>query len=417
MRFTHLSEWLNWIKSLHVKQIDLDLSRVSKVAERLGVLKPSYKIITVGGTNGKGSTVAGLETIYLEAGYKVGAFTSPFLIHYNEQIRILGVAVSDDEIKQAFEKIANARQNITLTPFEFTTLAALQIFKDANLDICILEVGLGGRLDAVNIMDADVSIVTSIDIDHAELLGDTREKIAHEKAGIFRSEKPAICGDYNPPVTLIEDAKKIGAQLYCQNVQFGFELDGFSWNWWSENNRLEKLPQPQLLLQNMSCVLMTVELLQTVLPVKRDAIDSAFRKVKLPARIQVIEGDVTQIYDVAHNPAAVTLLAKYLNEHPIQGRTNAVFSMLADKDITAVVALMEKPIDEWYVAPLNNERAATTDMLTQHFMEARNEDVLWFDSIVDAYRAACRHSKKGDRIVIFGSFHTVSEVLQATSSP
>lgn len=411
MQFTHISEWLEWVKSLHVKQIDLDLKRVSEVANRMGLLNPPYQVVTVGGTNGKGSTVAALEAIYIEAGYKVGAFTSPYLIRFNEQIRILGESVADKQILSVFEKIETARQNVTLTQFEFTALAALEMFKEAHLDICILEVGLGGRLDAVNILDADVAIVTSIDIDHADILGDTRDKIAHEKAGIFRPGKPAICGDYNPPQALIDDAKKIGAILYCQNNQFGFETDGFFWNWWSETNRFEHLPQTKLLLQNMSSVLMAVELMQAKLPVSQECIDAALKKVKLPARIQVMESEITQIFDVSHNPAAVTILSDYLAKHTTSGKTFAVFSMLADKDITQVISIIKKYIDEWYVAPLKVDRGATLDMLTQHFLEAKTDNVLWFGSITQAYQTALSQAKKGDRVIVFGSFYTVGQVL------
>jgi dihydrofolate synthase/folylpolyglutamate synthase len=413
MNLKDLSEWLNWIKSLSMKQIDLDLMRVTEMAKRMNLLKPPYQVITVAGTNGKGSTVAGLEAIYLEAGYRVGAFTSPFLFSYNEQIRILGASVSDDEIISAFKEIEKVREKINLTPFEYTTLAALVIFSDKNLDVCILEVGLGGRLDAVNVLDPDLAIITSIDLDHVELLGDTREKIAHEKAGIMRAGKPVICGDFNPPQALLEDAKKIAASLYCQNNQFGYETDGFLWNWWSEQNRLEQLPQTKLLLQNMASVLMAIELLQSKLAVKREAIDSALKKVSLPGRIQVVEGDVTHVYDVSHNPASVSLLKNYLQEHLVTGKTYAVFSMLGDKDIPLTLSIIKNSIDEWYVAPLGVERGATLDMLTQYFLGAGIDNILWFNSIVEAYGVANAQSRKGDRVIVFGSFHTVADVLHA----
>lgn len=219
---TNLSNWLTFIKSLHSKQIELGLSRVAEVAKRMNLLSPTHKVITVAGTNGKGSTVAGLEQIYLTAGYRVGAFTSPFLFRMNEQIRLNGIDISDEALCDVFTRVENARQETTLTPFEFTTLAALTFFQQANLDMCILEVGLGGRLDAVNVIDADIAIVTSIDIDHTEWLGNTREKIATEKAGVFREGKPAICGDMNPPETLIQYAKKNWRAIVLskQNIWF-----------------------------------------------------------------------------------------------------------------------------------------------------------------------------------------------------
>lgn len=411
MQRKSLAEWLLWLKTLHNKQIDMELGRVREVAKRMNLLSPTFTVITVAGTNGKGSTVAGLEKIYLEAGYRVGAFTSPYLIRFNEEIRLLGKEVSDEQICAAFAKVENMRKEITLTPFEFTTLAALEIFHQTKLDVCILEVGLGGRLDAVNIMDADIAIVTSIDIDHTEYLGDTREKIALEKAGIFRSGKPAISGDFNTPQTLIGYAKQIGAPLYCQNQQYGFETDGFNWNWWSEKNRFDDLPSTQLLFQNMATVLMAVELLQNKLPVKLNIILQSLKKIILPARIQVIEGDITYIYDVSHNPAAVTVLAQYLKAHPVVGKTIAIFSMLNDKDISGTLYAIKYDINEWYVASLITERAATVEDLKKEFSKNHIEQVFYFNSIKEALSAANGKTKKGDRVLVFGSFHTVSEVF------
>lgn len=411
MRFENLSEWLMWIKSLHSKQIDLSLLRVREVAKKMNLLNPEFSVITVAGTNGKGSTVAGLEKIYRQAGYRTGAFSSPFLISFNEQIRIQGQNVSDELLCNAFAAVNLVRGDITLTPFEFTALAALEIFHHANLDVCILEVGLGGRLDAVNVMDADIAIVTSIDIDHAEWLGDTREKIAIEKAGIFRSGKPAISGDFNPPSTLMAAAKEINAIWYGQNDQFGFDTDGFTWNWWSEKNRFESLPRPPLLLQNMACVLMAIELLQTKLPVTQEAIQKTFQTITLPGRIQIIDSEIPQIYDVSHNPASVTQLVEYLKTHPIKGKNYAVFSMLADKDISSTLAIIKNSIAKWYVAPLDCERAASKEILMQQFKQADIKQVQWLSSIKDAHRVALENANSFDRVIVFGSFHTVACVI------
>jgi len=404
-----LDDWLERIKNQHRKIIDLDLKRVRVVADRLGLLKPAYPIIIVGGTNGKGSTVAGLEAILLAAGYRVGAFTSPYLYRFNELVRVQGKAAQDEDFIQAFELIEKTRGDITLTQFEFNTLAALFIFQHSQLDVGILEVGLGGRLDAVNILDADVSVVTSIAIDHADWLGDTREKIAVEKAGIFRAGVPAVCGDFDPPVTLLAYATERSISLFCQGVQFGFEPHLSSWTWWSQKTRLENLPLPHLALQNMSTVLMTIELIQEKLPVKRAAIDVGLAEVDLPGRIQVIQGEITQIFDVSHNPAAAEFLAHYLQQHKCAGKTHAVFSMLADKDILGTLYVMRNCIDEWYIAPLSGERGSSLSVLEYCFRTAQIKSVNFYPEIKNAYETALAIAQSNDRIVVFGSFHTVAE--------
>lgn len=407
--FTQLSEWLQWISLIHSQTIDLGLDRVSQVAKRLNLLTPSCPVITVAGTNGKGSTVAGLEAAYLAAGYRVGAFTSPYLFRFNELIRVQGLETSDGDFLQTFARIEEARGEVTLTQFEFNTLAALDIFQRKSLDVIILEVGLGGRLDAVNIIDADVAVVTSIAIDHADRLGDTRELIGREKAGIFKTGKPAVCGDFNPPATLIDYAHKINTPLFCPNKDFGFERQGDqSWSWWNKAQQLEHLPISQLALQNMSTVLQVIDLLQSKLPVSRTAIDQALKTVTLPGRLQVIPGEVTKILDVSHNPAAAEWLANFLSDHPITGKTRAVFSMLADKDISSTISIMKPYIDEWFVAPLTADRAASIQQLQQAFQTASIQTVNFHSSIPTAFLCAEENSISGDRIVIFGSFYTVA---------
>lgn len=404
-----LSEWLDKIQTVHVKDMDLGLERVALVAKRLGI-STSCPVITVGGTNGKGSCVAGLEAIYVAAGYQVGAFTSPILFRHNEYIRIQKQDVDDEMFCRAFEKIESVRAELTLTPFEYNALAAFLIFQEAKLDVWILEVGLGGRWDAVNVIDADLAIIASIGIDHIEWLGDTREKIAIEKAGIFRSGKPAVCGDFDPPSTLIDYVEKNNVPLYCQNKQFGFEKDKISWNWWSENSRIDNLPMPSLALQNMSTVLMAVELLQSKLAVAKEIIADVLRKVTLTGRIQVFPGEITQIYDVSHNPASAEFLAKWLQENPISGKTRAVFSMLGDKDIVGTLEVIREYFSEWYIAELPVKRAAPMDLLAKSFEKSNIQDVNIFSNINQAHQAALSHSKVGDRIVVFGSFHTVAEI-------
>lgn len=409
MHRKNLKEWLCRLQSLHAVDMDLSLERVREVAERLDLLKPTATVITVGGTNGKGSCVAALEAFYMAEGYKVGAFTSPALFRHNEYVRVQRVNATDEQFCQAFEKIDAARGDITLTLFEFNALAAFIIFQAAELDVWILEVGLGGRFDAVNVIDADVALVASIGIDHVDWLGDTREKIAYEKAGIFRSDKPAVCGDFEPPVTLTDYAQEIGTALYCQNQHFGFECEESTWNWWSEQTRLENLPLTALALQNMSTSLMAIELLQEKLPVKPDTIRQALAQITLPGRIQVVPGDVTKIYDVSHNPAAAEFLATWLRNNECQGKTYAVFSMLADKDIVQTIWIMKDLIDEWFTAPLAGPRAASTSMMEYCFRKANVHSANFYLSIADAHTAAIAKARPMDRIVVFGSFHTVAE--------
>lgn len=405
----NLSAWLQKIKSLHPKGIDLSLERTRQVAERLGVLKPVRPVVTVAGTNGKGSCVAGLEAIMIEAGYKVGAFTSPFLFHYNEQVRLQGKPVTDEILCNAFAQVMNACGPITLTQFEFGTLAAMVIFKEANLDLWILEVGMGGRWDAVNVIDADIAIVASIAIDHVDWLGNTRDAIAREKAGIFRPNKPVVYGDLQPPTSLIEYANTLKSPLFLQGQQFGFNDNGTAWDWWSEFVTFNSLPLPTLALQNMSSVLKAVELLQPLLPVKREAIDAALQKVRLPGRLQLVPGDVPEILDVSHNPAAVEFLAHYLQQNPCTGKTHAVFSMLVDKDIVSTLLTIQHLINSWHVAPLIGERSASEEVLAYCFRRNKIDNVTFYPSIKQAKAAACQQVQAGDQIVVFGSFHTVSE--------
>lgn len=409
MRFSTANEWLKWIGSVHSREIDLGLDRVKRVAEKLRLLNPSCKVITVAGTNGKGSTVAGLEAIYIQAGYQVGAFTSPMLFKMNEQIRVSGRQVSDDELCQAFGKIDQARGGISLSPFEFHTLAALVIFQQFPLDVMILEVGLGGRLDAVNIIDADVAVITSIGIDHVEWLGDTREKIGIEKAGIFKAGKLAVCGDIDPPHTIAEVAHQLKIPIYFQGKDFHYVEEQETWVWHYQDVHYEKLPLGALLLQNMATVLMAIQLLP--LKVSRKHIDAALTTVSLPGRIQIIQDPILTILDVSHNTAAIAQLVTRLQQLPCEGKTLAVFSMLHDKDILSSINTIKVLIDEWYVAPLQNKRAASQEVLEKIFAEANINCITHAASIAEAYQAAINNAKSNDRLVIFGSFRTVAETV------
>lgn len=414
MKLSTLSSWLDWIGSVHNKEIDLGLERIREVAGRLGLLTPSSRVIIVGGTNGKGSVVAGLEAIYLAAGYRVGAFTSPYILVHNEEVRVNGTQANDVSFCRAFEIIESARAGVSLTPFEYHTLAALIIFAESNLDLIILEIGLGGRLDAVNVIDGDLSIITSIGIDHIEWLGDTREKIAVEKAGIYRKDKPGICGDANPPTTLLASALAIGVKLYQQGVDFQFTETPDSWSWQTNDIQFQDLPRNQLLTQNMSTVLMAVAVMQPLLPVKEEAIRRGLQQVTLMGRIQIIDGPITRIFDVSHNPASAEPLAKRLSTLPCAGKTYAVFSMLHDKDITGTIEVIRNNIDEWFVGPLTGNRATSLNMLKKIFLDTGITSVHFSESITAAYENACRHAKHGDRIIIFGSFYTVAAIMSLT---
>jgi len=409
MHFSTMTEWLNWIATIHKTPIELGLPRIKKVAERLNCLQFSCPIVIVGGTNGKGSTVAGLASIYQSAGYRVGTFTSPFLFKPNEQVKIDGIECDDAYFCQAFERVESIRGDVSLTPFEFQTLAALEIFKNHHLDLIILEVGLGGRFDAVNIIDADISIITNIDLDHTEWLGETREAIAIEKAGIMRSYKPVVCGDFNPPSTLIDAAFQLDSPIYIQGREFQYQKRNGVWDFKCDSVQLIDLPMPSLALPNMASVLMSIFLLQSRLFVSEDSIRLGLSLVKLAGRVQIIPGSITTIWDVSHNPASVLHLSSKLKELPLQKKTLAVFSMLNDKDIVSSLLAIRDDIDIWYVAPLSCPRAASKDVLQAAFSRARIYSVHYFSSLKEAYQEAEKASQAGDTIVVFGSFHTVSE--------
>lgn len=410
MYLSTMADWLNWIATVHLEEMDLGLDRIKQVAARLSLQAAPCPVVIVGGTNGKGSTVAGLEAIYREQGYRVGAFTSPYLFVPNEQVRLNGEMASDALICAAFAAINENRGDVTLTPFEFFTLAALYIFKQHPLDVWLLEVGLGGRLDAVNILDADVAVITSIGIDHTEWLGETREAIAAEKAGICRLGRPTVCGDIDPPKTLMEAADP----FYCQGRHFHYHLGETHWMWESALGICyDNLPYPALAVQNISTVLMTITLLADRLPVNLNAIQAALATVRLPGRIQVVPGEVTRIYDVSHNPAAIQFLLAKLAQTPFRGKTLAIFSMLKDKDILTSIETIKSNIDAWYVAPLSVKRGASLATLQEAFKQAGVSEVHYFEHVTAADKQATLDAQAGDRLLIFGSFHTVAESLSA----
>lgn len=445
-----LADWLAYLESLHPKTIALGLERVAEVKQRLN-LHPEFPVIIVGGTNGKGSVCAMLEAILHAAGYKVGCYTSPHLLDYNERVRIAKRQASDAELCASFEAIERARKSspsacdagsptptlpcgerersseahdISLTYFEFGTLAAMQCFIEHKVDVAILEVGLGGRLDAVNVFDADVAVVTSVDIDHIDYLGDTREQIAFEKAGIFRPGRVAVCADSDVPSALRAHAERIGAELWCVARDFGFELlanvhgaGAQQWNYRSKAGSRHALPVPALRgafqLHNASAVLAALDVLNERLPVSMDAVRRGLVEVQLAGRFQFVPGTPTLILDVAHNPHAASSLAQNLASLP-PAKTYAVFAMLKDKDMTGVVEALRDQIDVWLVAGIDAPRGATADELARVLREANVAgEIMEFENAASALLHASKVVGGSDRIAAFGSFYTVAEVMQA----
>jgi len=413
MRFQTLSDWLSWQEQLHPTSIDLGLERVREVWRRLHAQDFDCPVITVAGTNGKGSSVAMLEAIYREAAYTVGSYTSPHLWRYNERIRIDGTPVADTRICNAFDRIDAVRGETSLTYFEFGTLAALDIFKHHDLDVIILEVGLGGRLDAVNIIDADVALITAIDLDHMQFLGADRSAIAREKAGILRRQHPAVVADPEPPSTLLDYAASLGSRLFCLGRDFNVEQEAGSWTWFGADRSRVALPMPALRgeqqLRNAAGVLMVLELLQPRLPVTQVQLRHGLMSARLPGRFQVVPGQVTTIYDVAHNPAAVAQLADNLTQAGY-GNLHVVFSALADKDIPGLLAPMCKLASHWYLAPLDTTRAASLEKLREALSAScPNAAYTTFSALSQANAAAHTAAGSAGVVLVYGSFYTVAQ--------
>jgi len=416
-----LSDWLAYLEQLHPQSIEMGLSRIELVRDKLE-LKPVFPVIIVGGTNGKGSVCAILESVLTAAGYRVGCYTSPHLIHYNERIRFRQKAVSDQQLIQAFGVVEKAREAscISLTYFEFGTLAAMYLCMVEQVDVAVLEVGLGGRLDAVNCFDADCAVLTSIDLDHQDYLGDSREAIGFEKAGIFRHDKPVVCAENNLPFSVSSYADKIGARLVLINRNFGFFQEKNQWHFWSQNNPRYTLPLPVLRgikqLNNASASLMALEQLHDQLPVNMHAIRNGLLTIDLAGRFQVLSTLPITILDVAHNPAAASILAENLKMIQSSGRTYAVFAILQDKDIAGVIQELKYHIDVWLVAPIDAPRGAGIDKILEHMaledINHENCTIVEFKNVISAYVFACEQANKNDRICVFGSFYTVGAVLR-----
>ena len=413
-----LDDWLAHCEQLHPKTIDMGLDRVRAVAERMG-LRFDCPVFTVAGTNGKGSTCAMLEAILTQAGFRTGLFTSPHLVRFEERCRIRGQNVDASDLVAAFARVESARAEISLTYFEFTTLVILDTLARAGLDAVILEVGLGGRLDAVNIIDTDCAIITSIDIDHAELLGDTREKIGFEKAGILRTGRPAIVSDPVPPQSVIDRATEIGADLWLLGRDFNYSGDKQQWAWAGRGRRYAGLAYPALRganqLINASGVLAALTAMRQQLPVTAQAVRNGLALVDLPGRFQVVPGQPALVLDVAHNPHSVAALALNLDAMGFYPTTHAVFGAMADKDLTPMLQRMDPLVDRWYFTDLPTPRAASGAALQaawQALTQRKDASSAVFSQPLDALHAAAAKAQAADRIVVFGSFYTVGGVLE-----
>ena len=407
-------------------QINMGLDRVQAVKARMQ-LAFTCPVIMVAGTNGKGSTCAMLESVLLRAGYKVGLYIKPHFLDFNERARVLGEMASDEQLVASFNAVEAVRGDTPLTYFEFTTLAILYLLSQANLDVAILEVGLGGRLDAVNVIDADVAIVTSVDIDHTDYLGDTREKIGFEKAGIFRAGRPAICSDPVPPQSLIDHAAAIGADLWLMGRDFNYSGDKQQWNYGGREQRRNSLAYPSLRganqILNATAVLAALEVLKLKLPVGAQEVRTGLVTVELPGRFQVLPGRPSVILDVAHNPHAASALNQNLGNMGFHPYTYAVFGSMHDKDIEGVLAAMSEHVDHWCLAGLPSPRAATASELAakvQIMLEDKPDSgdhtVSVFDDPAQAFANAMSRAGENDRIVVFGSFLTVAGVMKARKS-
>lgn len=415
MSYQSLDDWLAWQTTLHAREIELGLDRIETVARRLNLLDCPFKVITVAGTNGKGSSVAMLSAILDCAGFKVGTYTSPHILKYNERIKISLQCVDDQELCASFARIDHAREGISLSFFEFATLAALDIFHRQQVDVAILEVGLGGRLDATNMIDCDLALVTSIGLDHTEWLGDNRESIGFEKAGILREHKPAICSDKQPPQSIQQVANDKNASLYQIGQDFHYELVDQGWNFSSDDYVLTDLPMPNLegmiQVQNAAGVIKGLHCLPE-LNVSEADIRAGLQKIDLDGRFQRLSKHCEVILDVAHNHDSAQNLARNLAANLNEKRTIAVFSVLSDKDVEGIAELVHPFVTDWYIAVVNSARGMNISQVKQALeAHASPQSITQFDSVATAYQQALAEATPQDRVLVFGSIFTVSEVL------
>lgn len=412
-----LGDWLAYLEQLHPSAIDMGLDRSRKVAQQLGLTRPAPRVITVTGTNGKGSTCAFVASLLQAQGLKVGVYSSPHLLRYNERVKVQGVEATDLELCDAFAAVESARGDVTLTYFEMGTLAAFWLFEQAQLDAVVLEVGLGGRLDAVNLIDADLALVTSIGVDHADWLGDTRESVSFEKAGIFRAGRPALCGDLDPPEPLLAKARELGCPLLLRGQDFDLSVGPQGWDWrgiaHGELDELRDLPLLDLPMQNAALALQAFALLGY--PLNHQIVSEALAQTRLVGRLdrRTVHWQgraLTLLLDVGHNPHAAQFLAHRMAQRPVVGKRLAVFGLLSDKDLDGVVHELASSIQDWAVAPLPTSRSRPAAEL-QVALENLGARVKSYQSIASALEAQCAHATPDDEILLFGSFYCVAEAL------
>ena len=415
-----LADWLAHCERLHPAEIDMGLARVSEMKARLG-LAFSVPVINVAGTNGKGSTCAMLEAIALQAGYRVGLYMKPHFVHFEERCRVNGSMAGAAELVPHFEAVERARGDMALTYFEFTTLAIMRLLSQAELDVVILEVGLGGRLDAVNVIDADCAVITSVDIDHTAYLGPDRESIGHEKAAIMRPGKPVVVSDPVPPASVVEYAEAIGADLWLIGRDFNYAGDKQQWGWGGRHKRFNALAYPALRganqMLNAAGVLAVFEALRERLPVTAQAVRNGLAVVELPGRFQIVPGQPLMVLDVAHNPHAVATLVQNLDNMGFHPRTHVVFGAMGDKDIAAILARVAPLVDEWHFCDLPVPRAASAAEIEALYVSLglKGPGPVGLHRHADprsALLAALEAADPADRIVVFGSFYTVGGVLK-----
>jgi dihydrofolate synthase/folylpolyglutamate synthase len=417
-RRSTLAEWLAWLETLHPKKIDLSLNRIRTVLESMQLETPPFRVITVAGTNGKGSCVAYLEAIYRQAGFRVGAFTSPHLVRFNERVAIDGRFASDEDLVEAFWVMNRARGNATLSYFESSAVAAFHLFARAEVDVAVLEVGMGGRLDAVNVYDADAALIVSIGLDHTEWLGNDRESIGFEKAGVMREGRPVIVADADPPQSIFSAVARTGAEGYLIGRDFRYERDDHALRICCRNGDDYRVPVPAFggeeQLVNASACVQLVDSLQAELPVSPEAVAAGIAAARVPGRMhsRTIDG-VEWLFDVAHNPAAAARLAAHVAERPRAERTLAVFGAMRDKDLAGVIAPFVSGITHWYVGSVASERSASAEQLEQTLRDRGIADVSAYETVEAACAAAQRAARPGDRVVVFGSFYTVGPALVA----
>lgn len=415
----NLSQWLTWLEAKQPDHIELGLQRIAQVAENAGLLQPACRVITVAGTNGKGSTVGYIAAVLANSGLRVGVYTSPHFQHYSERIVVDDQPISDAELVAAFGRIEDALDDISLTYFEFTTLTAMAHFEQCQVDVAVLEVGLGGRLDAVNLWDSEVACVTSVSIDHTDWLGNDRESIGREKAGVARAGRPLVCGDLQPPDSLLQHARQIGAPLHRRGHDFDFG-DHTGWQFNGAGMTLQ-LSAPSIAAdwaQANAAVAMTACALFLDRQLSAEAATRALQSVSIAGRVQQLSHrGVPVLLDVAHNPAAAQALAGFIEQHPVRGVTRAVFGCMQDKEVHAVLAPLATRIDQWHLGSVDSARAMSTADLAGVLGEASAPaETLIYPSVTVAFDQAVAQSESADRVLVFGSFLVVAAVLQLLDS-